>query len=132
MIELDLGPDDDTDKVPVLIPRHSGDRRVKWAPPREMLWQWVATAPLPVVLFICLTTTSMLAGWVWNVAAEVREQQTVAAVAASEARAAKEVAVSAESRLARMEDKLDWLKEAVAEMKANHNARRSPSKEKVK
>lgn len=96
-------------------------------PSRAEIWQWLGSAPLPVVLSICLSTSGMLAGWVWAVAAEVRIQQTVAAVAAVKADAANTTAVAVETRLSRMESKLDRLLDKVARIEAtDEKAGRAP------
>jgi hypothetical protein len=69
---------------------------------REDMWKWLGTAPLPVVLTICLTCTGALAGWVWVVAAEVGSQATVVAVAAEQAATAQKVAGKSDDKLDRL------------------------------
>lgn len=98
--------------------RNGDERRRPFAMPKEHIWRWVGTAPLPVVLSVCLFTSGLLAAWVWDVQAEVHQQQTISAVATAEATAAKNVALTAESRLVRMETKLDMLLDEVATLRA--------------
>lgn len=79
---------------------------------------WLKAAPLPVVLSICLTTTGAISTWVWAVAGEVREQRAAVAVAAEQGKAAVRSSQNVESRLTRLEDKLDRLVEIAAGLAA--------------
>lgn len=79
---------------------------------------WLKAAPLPVVLLICLTTTGAISTWVWAVAGEVREQRAAVAVAAEQGQAAVRSSQNIESRLTRLETKLDRLMEIVAGLAA--------------
>ncbi len=64
--------------------------------PMSTLWQWVARAPLPVVLALIVA----LGSWVWAIDNDQHAQQTLIAVAAEQARTAAEVTK-------RMDEKLD-------------------------
>ena len=89
---------------------------------RDATWRWLSIAPPVVVLSICLSAVGALASWTWLVAGEVREQQTVAAVALEKAESAKitalATAVAVDMRLTRLEDKIDRLIEAIANLRA--------------
>src|SRR5688500_19800495 len=89
---------------------------------REAFRHWLNTAPLPVVLSITITAFSVLGSWVWVIAGDVRNQQTLTAVAAEKALAAHTASVAVEARLVRMEDKLDHILGTVAELTAEHAA----------
>ena len=69
-------------------------------------WKWLRTAPLPVVLSICLTTSGGLATWLWAVDKEQSEQKADVAVAAEQAKTAADTAK-------KMDEKLDKVLEAV-------------------
>jgi len=69
-------------------------------------WKWLRTAPLPVVLSICLTTSGGLATWLWAVDKEQDEQKATVAVAAEQAKTAADTAK-------KMDEKLDKVLEAV-------------------
>lgn len=97
---------------------------------REALWKWLGSAPLPVVLSICLGTSGVLGRWVWAVAAEVSDQKATVAVAAEQAEAARDAARAVEARLVRLEEKLDRLLEAVAGIRPSLPPPPPPRKEK--
>src|SRR5574341_806281 len=93
------------------------------AEPRAAFWKWLTSAPLPVVLFICLTSTSAVAGWVWTIADATAAQSAAVAVAAEQAKTAKADVQDTKEAMIRMETKLDRLLEAVANLKAAEAAR---------
>lgn len=88
------------------------------ANPIATLWQWVARAPLPVVLAFVL----VLASWVWAIDNEQANQKATAAVAAVEAKNAAARASDAAASAKRVEDKLDKLLEIVLKEQAEKAA----------
>lgn len=92
-------------------------------PNRDEMWRWLASAPLPVVLSICLTTTGALGSWVWALNSDIGAQKVAVAVAVEQAAAADRHTQSITNRLERIEDKLDQLIDAVAELKAKEKTR---------
>lgn len=62
-------------------------------------WAWFKTAPLPVVLSICLTSFTVLGTYAWSIDEKVSEQKAVVAVAAEKAKVAAEVAIKIEEKL---------------------------------
>lgn len=85
---------------------------------REAVLRWLGLAPLPVVLMICLTTTGSLAGWVWVVADELKEQKAIVAVAVEQAKTAKAI-------VEHSDDKLDVLLISVTELRGELAAMRT-------
>ncbi len=79
---------------------------------REAVMKWLGLAPLPVVLMICLTTTGTLAGWVWAIAGELKDQKTIVAVAVEQATVAKTITE-------RADDKLDVLLIGITELRGD-------------
>lgn len=73
----------------------------------EDLWGWLKTAPLPVVLAI----TIALGGWVYAIAADQKVEHAKAEGVAKQ--------------VDRMDDKLDRLLQAVADLSAEQRAARS-------
>lgn len=82
---------------------------------KDAVWEWLKTAPLPVVLMICLSTTGVLAGWMWAIAGEVKDQKAVIAVAAEQALVAKTITEKSD-------DKLDMLLIGMAELRLEVSA----------
>jgi len=74
--------------------------------PAATLWQWVARAPLPVVLALGIISSGFLSNWLWALEKEQNAQKASVAVAAEQAKTAAEVAK-------RMDEKLDKVLEAV-------------------
>lgn len=89
----------------------------------EALWKWLKTAPLPVVLTICLSTTGALAGWVWAVADDLANQRAIVAVAAEQARTAKENQAKLETQLSEFDKKIDKVLAAIVELKTAERVR---------
>lgn len=81
-------------------------------------WNWLKTAPLPVVLSMCLTSFSILGAWLWSVEKAQAQQKTEVAVAVEQAKQAQQSATKAEQKLDKANEKLDKLLEAVVSMKA--------------
>jgi hypothetical protein len=79
-------------------------------------WKWLKGAPLPVVLSMCLTSSSVLAAWVYAVEKEQEAQKAPIAVAAEQAKTAVEIAKG-------LDAKIDKLLEIVLEMKAEKKAK---------
>jgi hypothetical protein len=75
--------------------------------PISTLWQWVARAPLPVVVALLV----ILSGWVYAVDNKAAEALTQAAVAVESKR-------EQARRLEKMDEKLDKLLEAVVQIQA--------------
>jgi len=90
------------------------------------MWEWLKTAPLPVVLAICLTSFAVLGTYAWSIDGKVGEQKTVVAVAAERARVAAEVSV-------RIDEKLDKVLELVSHIaieQAIHKAQEAKKEKK--
>lgn len=80
-------------------------------------WAWFKTAPLPVVLSICMSSFLILGSYAWSIDNEVKAQKTDVAVAAERAKVAAEKAKDAAETTKRVEEKIDKLLEAVIEIK---------------
>jgi hypothetical protein len=74
--------------------------------PLSTLWQWVARAPLPVVLALGIVSSGFMANWISAVESEQNAQKAAVAVAAEQAKTAAETAK-------KMDEKLDKVLEAV-------------------
>ena len=96
--------------------------------PTEETWKWLRQAPLPVVLSICLLSSTILGSWVYAVEQKQNEQKTAVAVAAEKAAVAAETAKRAEDKLDKANDKLDQLLEAVIRVKAELDASKKKAK----
>jgi hypothetical protein len=81
-------------------------------------WKWLKTAPLPVVLSMCLTSSGILATWLYAVDKEQSEQRAAVAVAAEQAKTAAEIAKG-------MDAKVDRLLVIVLEMQAEKKAEKA-------
>lgn len=95
---------------------------------REELWAWLKSAPLPVVLTICLTTSGGLTAWVWALSERVSASTATAQLAVEKAETAKSLAADGDDRLTRMDGKLDRLLVAVTELKTAEAARERKEK----
>lgn len=85
---------------------------------KDKVWNWISGAPTGVVLSICVTMFMALGGWVWTVAADQGKQITATAVAVEKSAKANEGVARVESRLDKIDTKLDSLLQAVAAVKA--------------
>lgn len=90
-------------------------------------WEWLKTAPLPVVLSICLTSFSLVGSYAYSIdkAAQkhVVEEKATVAVAAEQAKTAAEIARN-------MDGKIDKLLEAVLKMQAEREAEKAKKEKK--
>lgn len=75
-------------------------------------WAWLKTAPLPVVLSICMTSFLVLASYAYSIDKDVQEQKAQVVVAKAAADKAKDAADTAR----RVEDKIDKLTELVQQV----------------
>jgi hypothetical protein len=85
--------------------------------PMKDAWDWIKTAPLPVVIAFNL----MLGGYVYVSAGDSKDAKRESATAKE---TAKEVAASVERKLERMDTKLDALISATATLQADLIAHR--------
>jgi maleate cis-trans isomerase len=87
---------------------------------KEVTWEWLKTAPLPVVLSLCLTSFMVLGSYAWSIDNEVKEQKAVVAVAAEKAKVAAEVAIKIEEKLDKVLELVSHIaiEQAVAKSKA--------------
>ena len=92
-------------------------------------WEWVKTAPLPVVLSICLTSFTMVGSYAYSIdkAAQEheKEERAAVAVAAEQAKTAAEVAKA-------MDGKIDKLLQIVIRMEAEKAAEDKAAKKEKK
>lgn len=87
-------------------------------------WAWFKTAPLPVVLSICLTSFTVLATWSYAIEKRQAENSTKVAVAVEQAAQAKAAADSADKKMDKANEKLDKLLEAVLTIQAEAKAKK--------
>ena len=87
-------------------------------------WAWIKTAPLPVVLSICLSSFTVLGSWSYAIEKKQAEDSTKVALAAQKAEQAAAAAEKAEQKLDKANEKLDKLLEIVAEVKAEPKAKK--------
>jgi hypothetical protein len=87
-------------------------------------WAWFKTAPLPVVLSICLTSFTVLGTWSYAIEQKQAADSTKVAVAAEKAEQAAKAAEKAEQKLDKANEKLDKLLEIVAEVKAEQKSKK--------
>lgn len=86
--------------------------------------KWLISAPLPVVMSLCLSSFMVLGTYAWSIDSEVKQQKTDIAVAAERAKVAAEKAKDAADTTRRVEDKIDKLIEAMLETKAIEKAKK--------
>jgi len=72
-------------------------------------WAWFKTAPLPVVLSICLTSFMILGTWSYAIDKRQAEDSTKVAVAVERSTVAAAAAERAEAKLDKANQKLDDL-----------------------
>ena len=92
-------------------------------------WEWVKTAPLPVVLSICLTSFTLVGSYAYSIdKAQQRhavEEKAAVAVAAEQAKTAAEIAKG-------MDGKIDKLLQIVIRMEADKAAEDKAAKKEKK
>lgn len=75
-------------------------------------WAWLKTAPLPVVLSICMTSFFILGSYAYSIDKDVQQQKADVVVAKAAAEKAKDAADTAR----RVEDKIDKLTDMVQQV----------------
>lgn len=75
-------------------------------------WAWFKTAPLPVVLSLCMSSFLVLGSYAYSIDKDVQEQKAQVVVAKAAADKAREAAEAAR----RVEDKIDKLTELVQQV----------------
>ena len=76
-------------------------------------WEWFKTAPLPVVLSMCLSSFVILGSYSWSIDKDVKKQDTVVKVAVEQTAHAVKDAEAAAAAATRVEAKIDKLTELV-------------------
>lgn len=76
------------------------------------MWEWFKTAPLPVVLSICVSSFLILGSYAYSIDKDVQEQKAAVVVAKVAADRAEDAAATAK----RVEDKIDRLTELVQQV----------------
>ncbi len=87
-------------------------------------WAWFKTAPLPVVLSICLSSFGILATWSYANEKKIAEQKAKVEVAVAAASAAKDASERAEDKMDKANEKLDKLLEGVLKLQAEAAAKK--------
>lgn len=87
-------------------------------------WEWFKTAPLPVVLSLCLTSFMVLGSYAYSLDKKQQEQKVTVEVAVAKAEQAEQSAERSENKLDKANEKLDKLLEAVLTIQAEAKAKK--------